>query len=63
VLQIVFINEIMGNPVSQYEIPRGLASARVYSRNIETLGTAHTRMSRPRRNRLVRHHYRLTSPN
>jgi hypothetical protein len=25
VLQIVFINEIVGNPVSQHEIPRGLA--------------------------------------
>jgi hypothetical protein len=27
VLQIVLINEIVGNPVSQHEIPRGFASA------------------------------------
>ena len=49
VLQIMWIDDIVGNPVSQHEIPRGLASAR----GIEKHWGAHTRMSRPRPNCLV----------
>ena len=44
VLQIVWINEIVGDPVCQHEIPREIASANGLNR--ETLRTR-TRRSRP----------------